>query len=580
MRTALLSLLSLLLASASAVPVFAQVEARPLGPGVYDLPSAPLTPVGDVAPNAVEIGQALPSGESLGSAPSLSTLRAAPVEAPARSVVGNVGVPAARGERGAAAVGRELSVARRLENAVAAISRPASVTPSLTLSTLFDRSAVLPEFVHAGLGAAESLPSVNDGAAQAQAYEEERQAKAAAANSGKVESLSVIGEELSGRVRSELSTSDTRLVLLDYDDTLAGWAQPLPLEMGAKLRKIMDAQKAGFRVRVGIISDRRESVPEGSKDVSLLMSLGQIPNEVKAGLLVAGSKGARVLELQSDGTGKLVEEEPGWTADEKTKINAALEAVKAKYEADRVSDSEYGWSFIFKPELTKLSQPEQLKIAKEAAALWQAELDKQGLHLEVLGRTAKDPAKNAPYLAISKGKMDKSMGVRHLMHAAGLTDPTKVLVIGDSFFEPNKTDLDMANAAPGARVFSVGGTMDPRVPRGFVYNKKGAEGTAELLDAVAVAAARGAELAGREARERGEQARLLEAKARNLHTLGELSAMIGVIGTVGILWVMFETQSIFLSMLTAASVFGSIYLSKWLEDKADAARKQAKALRP
>src|SRR5262249_43246698 len=148
--------------------------------------------------------------------------------------------------------------------------------------------------------------------------------------------------------------------------------------------------------------------------------LAQIPNEVKEGLLVAGSKGARVLEMQADGSAKLVEEEPAWTADEKAKINASLAEVQSKYAFDRVSESEFGWSLIFPAELTKMSQPEQLKIAKEAAALWQAELEKQGMHLDVLGRTAKDPVKNPPYLAISKGKMDKSMGVRHLMHVAGL----------------------------------------------------------------------------------------------------------------------------------------------------------------
>jgi hydroxymethylpyrimidine pyrophosphatase-like HAD family hydrolase len=394
-----------------------------------------------------------------------------------------------------------------------------------------------------------------------------------------VESLSVIGDELSGRLRAELATADTRLVILDFDDTLAAWAQQLSTVMGTKLSKITKTQKENFRVRVGILSERRDTVPEGAKDVSLKQSLELIPNDDKDGWLVAGSKGARVLELQADGTDKLVAEEPGWTPEEKEKINASLDAVKAKHEFDRVSESEYGWSLIFKPELTKLSQPEQLKIAKEAAALWQSELETRGLHLEVLGRTAKDPVKNAPYLAISKGKMDKSMGVRHLMNLAGVTDPKQVVVIGDSFFEPNKTDLDMANAVPGARVFSVGGTMDPRVPRGFVYNKKGAEGTAELLDAVASGAARGAELAGRQARARSAEASRLEAQARNLRTMSELSAMFGVVGTVGILWVMFETRSILLSMLTAGSIFASIYVSKWLEDKAIENVKKAKVLR-
>lgn len=266
------------------------------------------------------------------------------------------------------------------------------------------------------------------------------------------------------------AAADGRAVFSDYDETLAdsnaAFDNKLSPDMIDAIRQVRLAGKT-----VDVISDRPESVFD---------SLSTLPVEIRAGMYVAVDAGGRVYRYDAEGKPALVYEAPAMTEETKALISAAGDAaMKRLPEGSEPVLRQYTYTI-------KLKVGSTWDQVRGAGEVFQKELARRGSPLKVRARMAKDPANN-PYLVVSVNT--KANASRFIAKARGLAGKD-IVILGDGMFAPrqgggNENDAEMLKGAPGARMFSVGGTGDPRRKGLVVLGKSGPAASRDVLLSVA-----------------------------------------------------------------------------------------------
>lgn len=313
---------------------------------------------------------------------------------------------------------------------------------------------------------------------------------------GGVHSLPVAGPVLERGLLAQ--ASDKRVVLADYDDTLAGYNQVLGAEVVAAIREVRAAGK-----EFAIISDRP----------TVFESLASLPADVSEGMYVAANNGGRIFRFEN-GKPVLLHEVPAMGAAMTGKIReasaAALARMLARYGAEMHVPGEKSqipseaWNPYNYALMLKIGSSE--KQVRGAAAILEEECVKRGIRAEVSARFAKDAA-NPPYLNLKI--LTKEVAAGYIARALK-AQPEETLILGDYMYAPKEgagprwvsnwgerlsgralpktghgTDRDMERALPGALTLSVGGSADPRMSNAFVMPGQGAAASLGILRAVA-----------------------------------------------------------------------------------------------
>ena len=328
--------------------------------------------------------------------------------------------------------------------------------------------------------------------------------KSVAALTGAVYSLPSAGPALTRKLIAQ--AADRRVVLSDYDDTLASYNQVLPQDMA----KAVQAIKAAGKDFV-VISDRGDE--KRAHQLTVFESLASLPADTRAGMYIAVNSGGRVYRYDEKGEPSRVFEAPALGEDVKVKVAEAAEATKARLKevgAEQHFPSEgnnnpseswsaYGYALMLKVGSSEAS-------VRGAAAIFHEELLKRGRDVEVTPRFAKDPA-NPPYIILSIVTKEASAGFIAKALKAEVQD---VLIIGDSMYAPHEakaalwlmrpaarlsgrdlpkigkaTARNMEKAIPGALTLGVGTTGDPRASNLWVLDGKGPALTRRVLMSVA-----------------------------------------------------------------------------------------------
>lgn len=327
---------------------------------------------------------------------------------------------------------------------------------------------------------------------------------AVAALTGAVNSLPAAGPSLTRKLIA--SAADKRVVLSDYDDTLAGYNQVLPGDMVSAIQAVKAAGKDFV-----VISDRGDE--KRAHQLTVFESLASLPVETRAGMYLAANSGGRVYRYDEKGEPVRVFEAPALDEASKAKVAEAAEATKARlkeigaeqhFPSETNNNPSESWGTYGYAMMLKVGSSNDA--VKGAAALLQEELAKRGLDVEVNPRFAKDPA-NPPYINFSV--VTKETSAAYIAKALK-AEPKDVLIIGDSMYAPrdakksswlarlgeklsgramprtgNRTDANMEKALPGALTLSVGLTGDPRASNLWVLDGKGPSVTREVLMSVA-----------------------------------------------------------------------------------------------
>jgi hydroxymethylpyrimidine pyrophosphatase-like HAD family hydrolase len=372
---------------------------------------------------------------------------------------------------------------------------------------------------------------------------------AVASLTGAVHSMPAAGERLTDAAIK--SAASKRVVISDFDDTLAAYNQTLSPEMIAAIAAVRAAGK-----HFVVISDRGDE--KRAHQLTVFESLETMPVALRAGMYVAANAGGRVYRYDEQGVPQRVFEVPALEAERRALVERASAATKERMKAlgaeqhDPVTSGNnnpaeswntYGYAMMLKVGSSEAQ-------VRGAAAIMQEELAKVGIEAEVNPRFAKDPA-NPPYINFSI--VTKQPATAYIAKALGATAKDVVLV-GDSQYQPreaknkggfldrmgaklagrampqtgNQTDRNMEKALPGALVFAVGHNADPRMSNAWVTAVKGPESTRRMLLSVASQPAKSA----------------APAKA------GEESALMTALGVLGIV-----------ALLAAAGVAGYMFLS-------------------
>ncbi|MFI5350049.1 MAG: hypothetical protein ACHQ2Z_10930, partial [Elusimicrobiota bacterium] len=319
-----------------------------------------------------------------------------------------------------------------------------------------------------------------------------------------VYSLPIAGAALTRKLIS--SAADKKVVFSDYDDTLAQYSQVLPADMVAAV----DAIKAAGKTFV-VISDRGDEPRKGQ--MTVFESLASLPAATRAGMYVAANSGGRVYRYDDKGEPVRVFEAPAPDAAEKAKLNEAVDAVKARMKEIGAEQFAPGLTDTIPAESWNVySYAMMLKVGSDdahvrgTAQLLEAELAKRGYDIEVNPRYAKEAGK-PPYITFS---LVTKKTAASFIATALKAEAKDVLVIGDSMYTPrvpnkdsrlsrlgekfsglalprtgNRTDRNMELAVPGALMFSVGASGDPRASNLFVLAGKGPSVTLQVLRSVA-----------------------------------------------------------------------------------------------
>lgn len=334
-------------------------------------------------------------------------------------------------------------------------------------------------------------------------YEVHRAALRALAGKGVILSLRPMSRAHADQVLARLALDKPELAIFDFDDTLEPWKGKASPETAAALKAASDAG-----VHTHILTDRPDASDKG--DTTILDSLETLTPAQKAALTMQSSRGTRMFVFDRAGQAVLLDEQKvEWTAQEKSAVAAAAAVVEARYGRAKGKVEEFTSYTYFRGlplELTKAQ-------VTDAALLMEKELKARGIEVEVLGRQAKDPSKDEPYLTLSK--IDKGIGVSwlraHLAFVERMGDAVKLglsgrwlarigsllrrvperpvaaaktLIVGDQFFEARNTDRNMLKGAPGAMALAVGGKADPRIDNVFVMPKDGHAASMEVLGAL------------------------------------------------------------------------------------------------
>ncbi|MBI2789992.1 MAG: hypothetical protein HYX59_15080, partial [Elusimicrobia bacterium] len=332
--------------------------------------------------------------------------------------------------------------------------------------------------------------------------------KTIAALTGAVFSLPQAGAALSAKVIA--SAADKRLVVSDFDDTLAGYNAVLPQEKVDAIRAIRKAGK-----HFAVVSDRSDEKRPGSTQLTVFESLASLPADVTEGMFVAANSGGKLYQYQNGVPVKIWEAE----ALAAEKLDAVKEASAAtiarlseagveQHPGDSLNPKEsyntYGYALMIKVGAT----PAQMK---QVAAIMGEELAKRGIEVEVMGRLPKDPA-NPGYATFSI--ITKAPATAKIAEKLGLS-ADDALVIGDMMYVPraakkaswltrlglrlsglpigetgNETDRNMSKGLPGVLALGVGRKMDPRIPNGWNLADHGPDVTQKVLESVASKAAK------------------------------------------------------------------------------------------
>jgi hypothetical protein len=266
------------------------------------------------------------------------------------------------------------------------------------------------------------------------------------------------------------AAADGRGVFSDYDETLADSNASFNNKLSPDMVEAVRAVRAAGKT-VDVISDRPESVFE---------SLSSLPVETRAGMYVAVDAGGRVYRYDAEGKPALVYEAPAMTDEAKAVITAAGDAAMKRLPEGA------------EPVLRQFTYTIKLKVGstwdevRGAGEIFQKELAQRGSPLTVRARMAKDPANN-PYLVVSVNtKANASRFIAAQRKLAG----KDVVILGDGMYAPaegggNDNDAKMLDGVPGARMFSVGGTGDPRRKGLVVLGASGPRASREVLLSVA-----------------------------------------------------------------------------------------------
>ncbi|MBI4051667.1 MAG: hypothetical protein HY400_04100, partial [Elusimicrobia bacterium] len=306
-------------------------------------------------------------------------------------------------------------------------------------------------------------------------------------------------------ILSQLARGKIRQTIFDYDDTLAEFKKPISPEMGAAFESV---SQAGTEIM--ILTDRPDTDSRRPED-TILASLSPLTVTQKLSILLSSSRGTRFLLFDRKGNPLLIQENKvQWAEKEKTNILAAGKMVAEHYGSQEYNGREEELSEYAYVRFLPIGLP--VDQVKAAANLMESELKKQGLSLEVVGRTAKKPT-DPPYIHITK--IDKSSAVKYIrknywptkrlrtLLSLGLSRklvplvlkilkklrsreilPSRTLLVGDQFFDTRMADREMGTGAPGAITISVGGTADPRLENIFVWPKEGEPASLEILRAL------------------------------------------------------------------------------------------------
>ena len=488
--------LSLVLAAAlvilspglEAVRIFAQVVARPVAAeGSRAAVSLPAGPMG---------GAPAMSAMSLSLAPQLEVL-AAPVSASAAGVAA-----AGRGIEDAITGARSVQAAA-LPVAAAAPARSIAGAGAPALG--FAAAASAPADAPKPAVPAAAAPAEGRTVRTETAYRVNRfMLRTIAALTGAVNSLPAAGPALTDKLIAR--AADKRVVLSDYDDTLASYNQVLPEDMVAAVAAVRAAGKD-----FAVISDRGDE--KRPNQLTVFDSLSSLPVSLREGMYVAANSGGRVYRYDAKGEPVRVYELPGLTDEQKAKVAEASAATKASLAAlgteayapapgsgiPAESWSTYGYALMLKVGSGK-------EAVVKAAEKLQDELNSRGFAVEVSPRFAKDAA-NPPYINFSI--VTKAPAAAYIAKALK-AEAKDVLVIGDSQYAPhhpkkkswltrlgvalsgreipatgNQTDRNMEKGVPGALTLSVGTTGDPRASTLWVLGGKGPSVTRRVLESVA-----------------------------------------------------------------------------------------------
>lgn len=328
--------------------------------------------------------------------------------------------------------------------------------------------------------------------------------KSVAAVTGAVYSLPGAGPAITAKLIAQ--AADKRVVLSDYDDTLAAYNQVLPQDMVEAVAAVKAAGKDFV-----VISDRGDE--KRAHQLTVFESLASLPVETRAGMYVAANSGGRVYRYDEKGEPVRVFEVPALDEASKAKVARAAESAKARlkevgaeqhFPSEGNNNPSESWGTYGYAMMLKVGSSEAA--VRGAAQILEEELAKSGLAVEVNPRFAKDPA-NPPYINFSI--VTKEASAVYIAKALK-AEARDVLVIGDSMYAPhearkaswlaalaerasgrglpktgNATDRNMEKALPGALTLGVGTTGDPRASNLWVLDGKGPAVTFRVLMSVA-----------------------------------------------------------------------------------------------
>lgn len=447
-------------------------------------------------------------------APSLAAPAEAPRAASLPQLSAALAAPLAAAHDGKAGAAAGHASARQIEDVITGArsiegAGEASVAGGFTAAASF-----LPAAADAPKPAASPAPEAPKPAAPAVkvvrsrlGYRLHRLALSAVASlTGAVHSMPAAGPAVTAAAIK--AAADKRVVISDFDDTLAAYNQTLSPEMIDAVRRVKAAGK-----HFVVISDRGDE--KRAHQLTVFESLETMPVELRAGMYVAANSGGRVYRYDENGVPQKVFEVPALENEKKALVSEAAEATKQRMKelgAEQHDPVKSGnnnpaesWNTYGYAMMLKVGSSE--KQVRGAAEIMQEELAKRGIEAEVNPRFAKDPA-NPPYINFSI--VTKQPATAYIAKALGATAKDVVLV-GDSQYVPkeakkqgsfldrmgaklagrampktgNATDRNMEKALPGALVIAVGHNADPRMSNAWVTDVKGPESTRRMLLSVA-----------------------------------------------------------------------------------------------